>query len=165
MGVPTWTGTPTYAGWFQRVGAYLLRSLMPLPVIIVGWIIAVVIGDVGVLVLVLAYVVGFVMTIRLMIQRAHLGYDAADAIVGTNLVRDATGVPMGSGWSVFGRAILHIVDTLPFYLGFLWPIWDAKKQTFADKIVKTVVVERPQVHSAGVLFRNALELWKPVLKS
>ncbi|MDQ1539752.1 MAG: hypothetical protein QOH29_478, partial [Actinomycetota bacterium] len=26
------------------------------------------------------------------------------------------------------------------YLGYLWPLWDSKRQTFADKILKTVVV-------------------------
>jgi len=36
---------------------------------------------------------------------------------------------------------LHILDALPLFLGFLWPIWDAKKQTFADKIIKSVVVK------------------------
>jgi hypothetical protein len=27
-----------------------------------------------------------------------------------------------------------------FYLGYLWPLWDAKRQTFADKICSTVVL-------------------------
>jgi uncharacterized RDD family membrane protein YckC len=26
------------------------------------------------------------------------------------------------------------------YLGYLWPLWDPRKQTFADKIVGSVVV-------------------------
>jgi hypothetical protein len=38
------------------------------------------------------------------------------------------------------RYILHIVDALPCYLGYLWPIWDQQRQTFADKIVRTYVV-------------------------
>jgi uncharacterized RDD family membrane protein YckC len=29
------------------------------------------------------------------------------------------------------------------YVGYLWPLWDDKRQTFADKILGTVVVERP----------------------
>jgi len=29
------------------------------------------------------------------------------------------------------------------YLGWFWPIWDRKRQTFADKIMRTVVVIQP----------------------
>ena len=47
---------------------------------------------------------------------------------------------IGAGLSI-GRAILHVVDQLPCYLGYLWPLWDAKKQTFTDKIVQTVVIK------------------------
>jgi hypothetical protein len=39
----------------------------------------------------------------------------------------------------FVRDLAHIVDSLACYLGWLWPLWDAKRQTFADKLVKTVV--------------------------
>ena len=37
----------------------------------------------------------------------------------------------------FVRDITHIVDGF-FYLGYLWPLWDPKRQTFADKICSTV---------------------------
>ena len=37
----------------------------------------------------------------------------------------------------------HILDALPCYLGYLWPR-DRKRQTFADKIVKTVVINQPK---------------------
>ncbi len=50
-----------------------------------------------------------------------------------------TGAPIGTG-KAFGRALLHIVDVIPCGLGYLWPLWDKKHQTFADKIVGTVVV-------------------------
>jgi hypothetical protein len=41
----------------------------------------------------------------------------------------------------FVRDLAHIVDSVICYVGFLFPLWDAKKQTLADKIVKTVVVD------------------------
>ncbi len=37
---------------------------------------------------------------------------------------------------------MHVVDGL-FYVGYLWPLWDAERQTFADKIIQTVVVRTP----------------------
>jgi uncharacterized RDD family membrane protein YckC len=55
------------------------------------------------------------------------------------LVSERTGQPIGAGMA-FLRDICHIVDALICYIGFLFPLWDAKRQTLADKIVKTVVV-------------------------
>lgn len=55
------------------------------------------------------------------------------------LVRETTGQPLGFGIALL-RKLCHIFDALPCDLGWLWPLWDAKKQTFADKIVGSVVV-------------------------
>ncbi|SHN37523.1 RDD family protein [Actinacidiphila paucisporea] len=59
--------------------------------------------------------------------------------VGTRTVRQADGELLGFGRAL-GRKLLHILDLVPCYLGFLWPAWDAKRQTFADKIVHSVVI-------------------------
>jgi uncharacterized RDD family membrane protein YckC len=61
--------------------------------------------------------------------------------LGISVLREIDGQPLGFGLAL-GRRLLHIVDGIPCYLGYLWPLWDAKKQTFADKIVHTVVVKR-----------------------
>ena len=34
----------------------------------------------------------------------------------------------------------RILDSLACYIDWLFPIWDAKRQTFADKIISTVVI-------------------------
>jgi uncharacterized RDD family membrane protein YckC len=60
---------------------------------------------------------------------------------GTRLVRAQDGQLTGGGLAI-GRYFVHIVDALPCLLGFLWPLWDAKRQTFADKILNTVVVSQ-----------------------
>ena len=57
------------------------------------------------------------------------------------LLREADGQPMGPGMC-FVRQLVHVVDGLLCYVGFLWPLWDAKRQTFADKIMTTDVVEQ-----------------------
>jgi len=78
------------------------------------------------------------------IYNAYLGGQTGQSYgkktVGTRLVLEATGQPVGGGLGI-GRYFLHIVDSIPCYLGYLWPLWDAKKQTFADKLVKTLVVK------------------------
>jgi len=55
------------------------------------------------------------------------------------LVGAQTGAPIGVGLSLV-RAIAHIIDGIPCYVGYLWPLWDAKRQTFADKLLNTYVV-------------------------
>ena len=49
-------------------------------------------------------------------------------------------LPIGGGLS-FLRYLLNIVNGIPCYLGYLWPIWDEKNQTFADKIMSTYVIK------------------------
>ena len=48
--------------------------------------------------------------------------------------------PIGGGMS-FVRYLLNIVNGLPCYLGYLWPLWDSQNQTFADKIMSTYVIK------------------------
>ena len=59
------------------------------------------------------------------------------------LIGEPTGQPIGAGMA-FVRYLAHILDGLPCYLGYLWPLWDAKRQTFADKIMSTVVINQPK---------------------
>ena len=59
--------------------------------------------------------------------------------LGIRLVSEETGQPIGATNS-FVRDLAHLLDWIPCFIGYLWPLWDQKKQTFADKIIKTVVV-------------------------
>ena len=67
---------------------------------------------------------------------ASLGKQA----LGIRVMREADGQPQGF-WASLGRLLLHGIVDGSCYLGYLWPIWDAKKQTFTDKIMSTVVVK------------------------
>jgi uncharacterized RDD family membrane protein YckC len=67
------------------------------------------------------------------------GQSVGTKAVGTRLLRAQDGQVIGGGLGI-GRYFLHILDALPCYLGFLWPLWDDKRQTFADKIAKSVVI-------------------------
>ncbi len=72
-------------------------------------------------------------------QGGKTGSRWGQKIVGIKLLKEATGQPVGGGFAI-GRAFVHILDGIPCYIGYLWPLWDSKKQTFADKIMGTVVV-------------------------
>ena len=76
------------------------------------------------------------------VRQGRTGYSLGKTVVGIRLVRISTGQPMGAALCLV-RQLAHCVDSLLCYLGWFWPIWDAKRQTFADKIMSTVVVIQP----------------------
>lgn len=59
--------------------------------------------------------------------------------VNIRLISEQTGQPIGAGMA-FVRDIAHAVDSAICFVGWLFPLWDAKRQTLADKILSTVVV-------------------------
>ncbi len=64
------------------------------------------------------------------------GQSLGRRVARTALVRIGTGRPVG-----FGRAVTRqFCHGLEFGVGCLWPLWDDHRQTFADKIVGTVVI-------------------------
>jgi uncharacterized RDD family membrane protein YckC len=62
-------------------------------------------------------------------------------VTGIKLVSELTDAPIGPS-NAFVRDLVHILDGMA-YVGYLWPLWDDKRQTFADKIVRTIVVTAP----------------------
>ena len=74
------------------------------------------------------------------------GQSLGRRVARTKLVAIETGQPVGFG-SAMARQICHGVE---FGIGYLWPLWDGKRQTFADKISNTVVirVDSPTVADA-----------------
>ena len=54
------------------------------------------------------------------------------------LIGVETRAPIGAR-NAFIRDLVHILDALTV-VGYLWPLWDEKRQTFADQIMKTVVI-------------------------
>lgn len=67
------------------------------------------------------------------------GRSPGKAVLRLRLVDEGSGQPLGF-WRAFGRRVAHVLDALSCYLGFLWPLWDRQRQTFADKVAKAVVV-------------------------
>jgi uncharacterized RDD family membrane protein YckC len=59
--------------------------------------------------------------------------------VGLRLTSTATGGAPGFGAALV-RLIVQYFSAIPLYLGFLWMLWDDKKQTWHDKAAGTIVV-------------------------
>jgi uncharacterized RDD family membrane protein YckC len=55
------------------------------------------------------------------------------------LVGMSDGQPIGP-LMAFVRGLAHFVDAIICDIGFLFPLWDARRQTLADKIMSTVVL-------------------------
>jgi uncharacterized RDD family membrane protein YckC len=123
----------TYANWIQRVIAYLI-DIAP-PVIVIAILIRINVG-----LAVVGWLLGLGWTIY---NRWYLGGTTGQSLgkraLNLCLVSDETGQPIGM-LMAFVRDICHIVDSIICYVGYLFPLWDAKRQTLADKIVRTVVI-------------------------
>jgi uncharacterized RDD family membrane protein YckC len=121
-----------YAGWWQRVGAALLDYGIPF---VIAAVIFAAVKPIGVIL----YLVALVWVFYNVFQGGKNGSRWGQKILGIKMVKLADGQPIGGGLAI-GRYFLHILDGIPCYLGYLWPLWDSKKQTFADKIVGSIVV-------------------------
>ncbi|MDQ2758581.1 MAG: RDD family protein [Actinomycetota bacterium] len=71
------------------------------------------------------------------------GQTIGRGVAGVRMVSEKTGQPIGAGMA-FVRDLAHLVDSIICYVGWLFPLWDSKRQTLADKIVGTVVVVVPK---------------------
>lgn len=133
-------GGPQLAGWGSRVAAALLDALLTVVPVVLAGIGAGVTGAGEGLYIALAYVGAFAVLIWNHVRQGNTGQTVGKSALGLRLLREADGQVVGPGLSI-GRYFVHFVDALPCYVGYLWPLWDARKQTFADKILKTVVIK------------------------
>ena len=149
-----------YTPWLTRVLAWLIDSVPIFIVYGIGWLLLIgtretacitdtseynlgefcatgasTLGQVSMVIawlVVLAYVIwnyGY--------RQGTTGSSIGKSIMKFKVVSEKTGQPIGFGMSVV-RQIAHIVDGIICYIGYLFPLWDAKRQTLADKIMTTV---------------------------
>ncbi|HXZ64246.1 MAG TPA: RDD family protein [Streptosporangiaceae bacterium] len=122
----------TYANWGQRVLAYLIDVAPIIILEIIFYRIFII------YLLILLASLGWTIYNR-WYQGGTTGQSLGKKVLNIRLVSEETGQPIGM-LMAFVRDICHIVDAIICYVGFLFPLWDAKRQTLADKIVRTVVI-------------------------
>src|SRR6266511_2402584 len=132
------------ANWIQRVGAYLIDFAAYFVAVVVAAVLQANAGPDGsgtaVLISSLLYLAAIGIWIyNRCILAGRTGQSWGKQALGLKLLRMDNGQPIGGGMA-FVRDIAHILDSLPCYLGYLWPIWDNRRQTFADKVISTVVI-------------------------
>ncbi|WP_456299269.1 RDD family protein [Mycolicibacterium mengxianglii] len=72
-------------------------------------------------------------------RQGTTGSSVGKSIMKFRVVSEKTWQPIGFGLSLV-RQIAHFVDAVICYIGYLFPLWDRKRQTIADKIMTTVCV-------------------------
>ncbi|MEI7033089.1 RDD family protein [Streptomyces pratensis] len=133
-------GMPELAHWGLRFGGLIVDGL----VMMVPYILVIIGGAVGDAVGAILAVVGFLGLIAVAVwqlyQEGTTGQTIGKKAVGIRLLRESDGRPLGFGMA-FVRRLAHFLDSIACYIGWLWPLWDQKKQTFADKVCSSVVVK------------------------
>jgi Mce-associated membrane protein len=79
-------------------------------------------------------------------MQAYLGATPGKLVLGIALVRERDARPIGVMWTVL-RSLAHLLDAI-FLIGYLRPLWNNQRKTFADSIMCTVVLDtrRPRRH-------------------
>lgn len=130
-----------YAGWWVRVGAYLIDVVIMLVVlgIVVG--IGYAISDtLGALLLIVAAVI-YVLGYWIYFEGGDTGQTPGKRAVGIRVLSE-DGSRAGYG-KAFGRNIVaRVIGLIPIVglVDVIWPWWDDKKQCLHDKAGSTIVV-------------------------
>ena len=76
-------------------------------------------------------------------KMGRTGQSVGKKVIGLYLLDDKTGQPIGAGMCFLRELVQSLVNQI-VYLGWLWMLWDADKQTLGDKSVHSSVVVLPK---------------------
>jgi uncharacterized RDD family membrane protein YckC len=80
-------------------------------------------------------------------RQGKTGKSIGKSVMKFKVVSEKTWQPIGF-WLSLVRQIAHYIDQLICYIGYLFPLWDDKRQTIADKLMSTVCVPLGSQQSA-----------------
>jgi Mce-associated membrane protein len=134
---------PALASWPARAGALALDVVPGLGVFAVLALLAYLattVSQPGWLWLgyaVAAAVVFLLIAVNRLLLPAITGWSLGRGLMGIAVVgRDGT--PVGI-LRLLARDIAHLLDTAALFVGWLWPLWDSRRRTFADLLLRTEV--------------------------
>ncbi|MCX2934366.1 RDD family protein [Mycobacterium sp. CVI_P3] len=130
------------ASWPARAGAFTVDVFFPTGVVITcllvaqsaslsgrGWLKWLTVAGAGVVILAMA--------VNRLLLPSITGWTLGRSLAGIAVVgRDGAAV---GPWRLLLRDLAHLLDTAAVFLGWLWPLWDARGRTFADLLARTEV--------------------------
>jgi Mce-associated membrane protein len=139
-GISAETESSQAASWLSRAGALGIDVLFPLFVaaaVALAWFTA----SPGSWAWWVTAVAGVLIVLSIVVNRQLLpgvtGWSLGRALFGIAVVR-SDGEPAGP-WRLLVRDVAHLLDTAALFVGWLWPLWDARNRTFADLLTRTEV--------------------------
>ena len=89
-------------------------------------------------------IASLLMLVNRLLLPAVTGWSLGRACCGIAVVHRDDTAP--GAWTLLLRDLAHLLDTASLLVGWLWPLWDASRRTFADMLVGTEVrrVERDE---------------------
>jgi uncharacterized RDD family membrane protein YckC len=153
-----------YTPWFTRVLAWIIDYIPYAIILGIGWLLLMVtqetvcitdtseyeLGDfcatgastIGQLSMVLAGVIALVYVVwNLGYRQGTTGSSIGKSVMKFKVVSEKTGAPIGFGMSIVRELIYFVAAALcgiVWLIAVLFPLWDEKRQSLADKIVNTV---------------------------
>jgi uncharacterized RDD family membrane protein YckC len=124
-----------FSSWGNRMMAFVI-DIMPNFVL---WYIAGLFRTTAVTFLLGAVSLGWIAWTR-WYQAGTTGQSLGKRVRRIALIGLSTEEPIGIV-KAFARDLAHTLDTVFCFIGFLFPLWDSRRQTFADKLCGTVVID------------------------
>jgi uncharacterized RDD family membrane protein YckC len=146
------TSQPPLAGVLKRLGAALLDGIVPglitLPMLLGSYLIflGLIGGSAGETMLTLGIFIALVAMLGLQSYSALIfalwayGLTPGKWMLGVRVVKQDTGVPAGFWRMALRQIIGQWVAAAICCLGYIWVLFDAKKQGWHDKIARTLVI-------------------------
>ena len=136
-----------FGSWIARVVAAIIDEL---PIVVVYFVFALMFGEntagggavstsltgAPALVFFLIAIGWFVYNWGL--KQGRTGQTIGKGVMNIAVYKVGTTEPLGTGLSI-GRTLVHVIDAIPCYLGYLWPLWDGENRTFTDMVLNTRV--------------------------
>ncbi|MGE2722731.1 RDD family protein [Mycolicibacterium celeriflavum] len=128
------------AAWSARVGAFAVDVLIGLAVLATVAVVSLTAPQRSPLwwgYMVAMGVVVLAMAVNRLVLPTVTGFSLGRALFGI-AVRRRDGAPVGV-WRLLVRDLAHLLDTAALFIGWLWPLWDRRRRTFADLLLRTEV--------------------------
>jgi len=137
--------TPAYTSWIRRVGAFVIDQLLfQIGAVILGLAGGVVVGLAGGSSR-LEGIVNLILTVAVLAywiwnwgyRQGTTGCTVGKSVLKFKVVSERDGQPIGFGSSIL-RYFAHLLDSITLGIGYLLPLFTAKRQTIADMVMSTV---------------------------